>query len=83
MTVMSNGSSAGRRRAAGAACRCWPILLALVALAGCGTGRPAQVRDYELASAQTFPFVSTANHPSVRNGYVAKSANVVNAPFFQ
>ena len=53
---MRNGSSAGRRRAAGAARRCGPILLALVALAGCGTGRPAQVHDYELASAQTFPF---------------------------
>ncbi|HUH81045.1 MAG TPA: hypothetical protein VLZ06_06930 [Solirubrobacteraceae bacterium] len=53
---MSNGSSAGRRRAAGAARRWGPILLVVLALAGCGTSRPVQVRDYELVSAQTFPF---------------------------
>jgi len=53
---MSNGSPAGRRCAAGAARRCGAILLAVLALVGCGTGRPGQVHDYELASAQTFPF---------------------------
>jgi len=53
---MSNGSPAGRRRAAGAARRWAPVLLAVLALAGCGTSRPAQVHGYELVSAQTFPF---------------------------
>ena len=53
---MSNGSSAGRRRAAGVARRLGGLLLAVLALAGCATGRPGQVHDYELASAQTFPF---------------------------
>ncbi len=53
---MSNGFPAGRRRAAGAARRCVPILLVVLVLAGCGTSRPGQVHGYELVSAQTFPF---------------------------
>ena len=44
MTGMPNGARAGA------------LLLAAIALAGCGTSRPEPVRNYELVSAQTFPF---------------------------
>ncbi len=52
---MSNGFPAGRRRAAGAARRYGPILLAVLAR-GLRHEPSSQVHGYELVSAQTFPF---------------------------
>jgi hypothetical protein len=63
MTGMENGARAGCVSPAGAARRAGAvplllgaILLIALVLPGCGTSRPQPVRDYELASAQTFPY---------------------------
>jgi hypothetical protein len=60
---MAHGPRAGRRSRAGAGRRARAIplaaaalLLAAMALSGCGTARPGPVRYHELISAQTFPY---------------------------